>query len=70
VPAALAQGSPDFTGWHTGMAMSTLAEQKNRANEQKVAKDNKIANVQRICAVTEDVKEYQNSHSEKDTTGK
>jgi hypothetical protein len=70
VPAALAQGGPDFSGWHTGMAMSALAEQKNKTNEQKVAKDNQIANVQHICDATEDVTEYLKSHSEKDTTRK
>jgi hypothetical protein len=69
VPAALAQGSPDISGWHAGMAMATLAEKENRVNEQKLAEEHDVAIAQSSSAVTGDTKEYQQNQKEKDITG-
>jgi hypothetical protein len=64
VSDALAQGSPDFSGWHAAMAMANLAEEEIRANEQKAVAEHNVKIAQHPVVITEENKEY---HNKKDT---
>jgi hypothetical protein len=66
VSAALAQGSPDFSGWHAAMAMANVAEEEIRANGQEAVAEHDVKIAQHPVVITEENKESQN----KKDTGK